>query len=681
MEDPHLPAYPPITRLASVTFPDGSCTAERQAAIAVEFQSALEMAAYTEAHLQEGVYYTTFFDQESRDVPNFAANTARVYGNIASMLQGGLGYKTTATCDGLTEYCSTTGLYAHIIDNAEGNAGRINFCENFWTDPRIVSTASIVDVCEIEVKDLRMVQRTRSALLLHEMTHTFFAMSFEDKMLDYAYGYTYCVQLATGNFDRSCMKTQMQINSTILCPDASGNEGTCLAVKSARNADSYTFVAAGVWYTSKCSGSIPLPDPVTKRSVGLRRAACPGNSDSIFLESYNPIGQYVHFGDSYGAGMGTGRTSTDKCRVGSNNFGRLLYRWINDESVEYVEKVCSGDSLTGLAGQIDTWSNPERASIGTLSIGGNDVGFSDLVWSCVITPNTAHLGSKDRADCVAAEKKATDYMADAGTTGLRYKLKEAYLSILRKSTQAHFHLYVTGYVNFFNEITTDCTDSSFHYWWSGYKPPSDWPTNRIVYLTTDLRSELNTLVTRLNTVIAGAISDANIEHGSTQIHFVDVEPSFSAGHRWCENSVGEYHEPDSSIADTWLFLSAWPDVSIEAAADTTAATEAVEVASLISSGGIPLPDAATCYASLGTDPDPYAYAMCQVSISISEDPTGLEAVRYRAAQAAIAGGDYSSQEIPGYVPTRQIKTFHPRSPGMVAYRDALLSVIAGVGQL
>ncbi|PVH73247.1 hypothetical protein DL98DRAFT_563279 [Cadophora sp. DSE1049] len=611
------------------------------------------MAVDTEANLQRGVYFTKFFDQESRNDPDFAANTARVYGNIATMVSGTPPYKVTATCHATTDYCVTSGFHAYMNDNKQGKVD------------------NVLATCKTTPPNLRDAQITRSAVLLHEMTHTSFAMSFGEKTYDYAYG-----------FILNCMTKRMPGTPKLLCPDASGNEGLCLGTDSAKNADTYSFVGAGVWFTSKCNGPIPLPEPVSKRSTGLRRATCPLNSDSIFFDVEAPIGQYVHFGDSYGAGMGTGTTSTDKCRVGSNNFGKLLHTWMNDDSIEYVQKVCSGDTLTGLTGQIDSWSNPDKVSIAALSIGVNDVvGFSDLVWSCVITPNTARLGSTNRANCVAAEKKANDYMSDTGTNGLRYELKLAYLSNLRKSNHDYFHLYVTGYVNFFNDTTTDCADTTFHYWWAGYKPSSDWLLNRIVYLSTGLRSELNTLVSRLNTVIAGAISDANNERGTSQVHFVDVAPRFSAGHRWCEKPNSEFHEPDASRADTWLFLSAWKDTSIDAAADETAAVEAAEVASLISSGGIPLPDAGSCYGNLGTDPDPYAYAMCQVSMSISEDPTGPEAVRYNAAQAAIARGDVNAQEIPGYVPTRQIKTFHPRSPGMVAYRDAVLSVIADVGQL
>lgn len=74
------------------------------------------------------------------------------------------------------------------------------------------------------------------------------------------------------------------------------------------------------------------------------------------------------------------------------------------------------------------------ANIGTLSIGGNDLGFSDLVWYCVITPNTARLGSTNRANCVEAENKARDLMNNQGADGMRAKLRNAYLKILQKSS-------------------------------------------------------------------------------------------------------------------------------------------------------------------------------------------------------------------------------------------------------
>lgn len=277
--------------------------------------------------------------------------------------------------------------------------------------------------------------------------------------------------------------------------------------------------------------------------------------------------------------MGTGTTSGDKCRVGSNNYGDLIYRNINDESISYERKSCSGDTTDGLYNHIDAWNNAGQVSVVTLTMGGNDLGFADLVYYCVITPNTAQpLGSVNRKWCVDAENKARDHMNVVTENGLRAKLKAGYMRILRKTGRRDTNLYVAGYPTFFNEETTNCDQSSFHYLFGGYKPPSDWPFNRIVYLTQALQKELDDLVRQLNGVIQDAISDANNDQGGNQVHFVDVDPVFINGrHRWCEDGV---HEPDPSRADTWFFLGAWPDVGDPNAA----AAEAAELQSMFASG-------------------------------------------------------------------------------------------------
>ena len=106
---------------------------------------------------------------------------------------------------------------------------------------------------------------------------------------------------------------------------------------------------------------------------------------------------------------------------------------MDNSKIEYIEKVCSGDTLTGLGKQVDGWHSPGRPSIATLSNGGNGVGFSDLVSHCVVTPATWRWGSTNRANCETAITKAQTYISDPGTVERRYKLKEAYLKILRKS--------------------------------------------------------------------------------------------------------------------------------------------------------------------------------------------------------------------------------------------------------
>jgi hypothetical protein len=69
--------------------------------------------------------------------------------------------------------------------------------------------------------------------------------------------------------------------------------------------------------------------------------------------------------------VGAGNTLTDKCRVGSNNFGNLLYQWTNNPKVDYQSKVCSGDTTVGLSRQIDEWAKPGKADATTVSMGGS----------------------------------------------------------------------------------------------------------------------------------------------------------------------------------------------------------------------------------------------------------------------------------------------------------------------
>lgn len=337
-----------------------------------------------------------------------------------------------------------------------------------------------------------------------------------------------------------------------------GAEGFCNGDLSAMNADTYSHIGAGLYFSQKCNTAIPYPtsststkrdsegvleieatpveaQPVEAKPVEEKRSLpppkalrhprdtrletrdqpapalnvsaghlesradyCPFVDDYMVWDSYGDtdgsvIG-YAHFGDSYASGMGTGSTSWDKCRVGSNNYGDLIYKYFADSSIPYQRHSCSGDTTDGLNSQIDAWTGADRVSVVTLTMGGNDLGFSDLVYYCVITPNTGHLGSTDRKSCEDAEAKAYAHLADTSANGLRAKLKSAYVRILAKTGRLDTHVYVAGYPEFFNQVTTDCEKSSFHYWWGGYNRNGDGPLDRIRYLTKGLRLELNDLV-------------------------------------------------------------------------------------------------------------------------------------------------------------------------------------------
>jgi hypothetical protein len=83
---------------------------------------------------------------------------------------------------------------------------------------------------------------------------------------------------------------------------------------------------------------------------------------------------------------------------------------------------------------------------------------------------------------------------------------------------------------------------------------------------------------------------------------------------------------------------------------------------------------------LGNAPRPYDEFLCRVAVNVAEDPDGPEAQRLDRANDHIANRNYTSQDIPWYGFTRQIKTFHPRTAGMAQYRDAVIEAIRASGQ-
>lgn len=196
----------------------------------------------------------------------------------------------------------------------------MNFCDKFFDEAEgIKPTNSVLGQCaNVHLRDA---QRSRAAVIIHESSHTNFAMGGEDGSAtrDYAYGFTACSKLALGTFDRSCVSYANP--KKLLCEsrDNPGQEGLCAPDRSTKNADTYSFVATGVWFTERCNREIPFPPPAET----ITDAQCTLDKDYIVIDGEDEdelsVKKYVHFGDSYASGMGTGKTSGDSCRVGSNN--------------------------------------------------------------------------------------------------------------------------------------------------------------------------------------------------------------------------------------------------------------------------------------------------------------------------------------------------------------------------
>ncbi|KAG4425337.1 hypothetical protein IFR04_001487 [Cadophora malorum] len=177
-------------------------------------------------------------------------------------------------------------------------------------------------------------------------------------------------------------------------------------------------------------------------------------------------------------------------------------------------------------GEIGTWA--------TLSVGGNDVGFANVVADCVML-NTASCESSLNA----TEAKVRD-------PNLVAQLVETYLSILEIAPVQDFTLIVTSYARFFNEVTEECDE---HFFIRGR------------YLTREFRGRLNRMIEGLNTLIrvAVAIVQMQLVFGGSRmgVFFEDWDGGFE-GHRFCE--VGEEGDTRSWERDAWFFTVAGDDI-------------------------------------------------------------------------------------------------------------------------
>lgn len=110
---------------------------------------------------------------------------------------------------------------------------------------------------------------------------------------------------------------------------------------------------------------------------------------------------YVALGDSYSAGVGAGGTSSGgDCDRSSNAYPA---QWaVTHSSASFAFAACSGATTDDvLASQVSSLS--ADTSLVSITIGGNDAGFSHVIQTCV-------LSSTD--SCVAAVNTARQFIAD-----------------------------------------------------------------------------------------------------------------------------------------------------------------------------------------------------------------------------------------------------------------------------
>jgi lysophospholipase L1-like esterase len=198
---------------------------------------------------------------------------------------------------------------------------------------------------------------------------------------------------------------------------------------------------------------------------------------------------YVALGDSYSSGVGSGSyiSSSGDCKRSTKAYPEL---WTAAHApASFAFTACSGaktgDVVSGQLGPVTS-----ATSLVSISIGGNDAGFSDVMTTCVVD---------SQSTCLARVAQARTFV-DSNLPGL---LNTAYNAIAAKGPNAH--VVAVGYPHFY-AVPGDC----------------------LLGLSDTSRSAINAAADDLDGVIAKQAAD----HGFT---FADVRGTFS-GHELCSGS-------------------------------------------------------------------------------------------------------------------------------------------------
>jgi lysophospholipase L1-like esterase len=114
------------------------------------------------------------------------------------------------------------------------------------------------------------------------------------------------------------------------------------------------------------------------------------DEDIIYADEYSYIKSYAALGDSYAAGIGVGKLRTEsdayRCSRYDGGYPERIQDTIQAETYKFV--ACSGDTSKDiLEKQFKQLGDGAKFDLITMSAGGNDVGFSDVLKACILIPN------------------------------------------------------------------------------------------------------------------------------------------------------------------------------------------------------------------------------------------------------------------------------------------------------
>ena len=275
---------------------------------------------------------------------------------------------------------------------------------------------------------------------------------------------------------------------------------------------------------------------------------------------FNATVTWLSAGDSYSSGTGTDPHAEGPCRRSPNAAGPAAVGVLRRQgwTIAHTHTACEGGFVEdmfnrrpGASGRmsmfqehVEALGGPRRVDVVTLSLGGNDVGFEDVVLACVpltrITelvlgcPSEAALQARIDSlidpvtTCPGTSRRgpAPDYGCALRITGERYgSMADFYREIVSERLTERGRLYVIGYPSLI-------------------APSSEWrlfDPCRVLYKP-DTVDRLGRLAQHLNRQLAEAVRQANAALGAERVHYVDTYTPFrEGGHEVCGHGTDFIH--------------------------------------------------------------------------------------------------------------------------------------------
>ncbi|MEE1938973.1 SGNH/GDSL hydrolase family protein [Streptomyces sp. TRM 70361] len=242
--------------------------------------------------------------------------------------------------------------------------------------------------------------------------------------------------------------------------------------------------------------------------------------------------QYVALGDSYASGPGITPKADEACKRSRSNYPAIAasaLEHIAGPDVEFKDVSCSGATTRDLWNTQSTASAPQldaltgETDLVSVTIGGNDLGFTRVLQQCVI----AGLGDRAGSPCRDQLTSGGTDRLETGIATLRDRIGSMLTDIDRRSPGARVAL--VGYPALFPAEGDSCD-------------PSTVPLAKgdVAYLDATTR--------KLNTMLAEEAREA----GAVYVDAYKV----SEGHDMCRPQDKRWYEPLMPVND----LSAHPNV-------------------------------------------------------------------------------------------------------------------------